>query len=261
MTLDTVLFYAGLVVEATAIFVLFRQKITRILPVFSIYVVYSLVNDLGMLILSKRFPGSYSTAYYAIAFGIELPLDSILQFGVLVELAWSVLKPYRQVLPRSTIVAVALVILIAGAAVWPLTGAILPHNAPLNWRTLMRIQQSFTILRILFFVVLAALSRFLAIGWRNRELQVATGLGIYSLVSLGAALIQTHSISTAQFQTVEDLVIASYICSMLYWIFSFLQKEAPRQEFTPRMQTILLTVAGAARANRVAVEDLRKSQR
>jgi hypothetical protein len=208
-----------------------------------------------MLLIRRQFPGIYQTA-----FAIEMPLDSLLQFGVLVELAWSVLKPYRSALPRGAIVAVAVLVLLGGAAVWPITGATVPLNYPPYWRTLMRMEQSFSILRILFFLGLAGLSQFLVIGWRNRELQVATGLGIYSIASMGAAVLHTHAAFSAQFLAIENLAAASYLCSMVYWIWSFLQKEAPRQEFSPKMRTLLLTVAGAARANRVALDDYRKSK-
>jgi hypothetical protein len=48
-------------------------------------------------------------------------------------------------------------------------------------------------------------------------------------------------------------VIASFICALFYWIFSFAQKEAERREFTPQMQNLLLAVAGVARAERTAL--------
>ena len=39
------------------------------------------------------------------------------------------------------------------------------------------------------------------------------------------------------------------------------QQEAPRQEFTPLMQNLLLTVAGTARAGRVSLKEDRTSKR
>ena len=111
----------------------------------------------------------------------------------------------------------------------------------------------------MFFLALAALSQFLAIGWRDRELQVATGLGFYSIISTGAALLLTHPGSLHQFDVVEDFVAFSYFCSLLYWVYSFVQQEAPRQDFSPRMQNLLLTVAGVARSDRLAIEEMRKN--
>lgn len=121
--------------------------------------------------------------------------------------------------------------------------------------------QTFAIIRILFFLVLAAFSQLLAIGWRDRELQVATGLGIYSVASLGAALLHAQMPGADRYHHVDQLVVVSYIVSLIYWAVSFLQQEAPRQEFTPRMQSILLTVSGAARTNRIAVQELRKGNK
>jgi hypothetical protein len=47
--------------------------------------------------------------------------------------------------------------------------------------------------------------------------------------------------------------VASYICSLAYWIFSFAQREQERQEFTPQMQNFLLAITGAARGTRIAL--------
>ena len=51
----------------------------------------------------------------------------------------------------------------------------------------------------------------------------------------------------------NQALIASYIVAMMYWVFSFAQKEAERREFTPQMQNFLLAVAGVARADRAAL--------
>jgi hypothetical protein len=50
-------------------------------------------------------------------------------------------------------------------------------------------------------------------------------------------------------------VIAGFLCSLLYWAFSFAQKQAERREFTPQMQSLLLAVAGVARAERAALNE------
>ena len=53
-----------------------------------------------------------------------------MQLGVLVELAWGVLRPMRSVLPRRTILLISLAILGAGAAFWPLTTFTVNHSWP-----------------------------------------------------------------------------------------------------------------------------------
>ncbi len=125
----------------------------------------------------------------------------------------------------------------------------------MEWRLLLHLQQDISILRVLLFLVLAGCSQLLSIGWRDRELQVATGLGIYSLVSLAAALMHTHQSMESHFYLLDRIVLASYLLSLLYWVFSFAQKEAKRREFTPQMRDLLLAMAGTAKATRIALAD------
>jgi hypothetical protein len=142
-----------------------------------------------------------------------------------------------------------------GAAIWPF--AVIPgfNNWPPEWHLLIRLQQTASILRVLFFLALAGCSQLLSIGWRDRELQVATGLGFYSMVSLAVAMLHTHLAMGAQYTHLNQVVVASYLCSLLYWVFSFATKEAERRELSPQMQSLLLSVAGTARTARIALAD------
>jgi hypothetical protein len=255
VSVDSALWYSTTILEVAVIAVVLGKNIVRLLPVFFSYLIWTVVSDIVMMTLKSNPHEFYQVFRY------EMPIDSVLQFGVLVELAWSVLRPMRSVLSRRTILVISILVLLAGAVVWPLTGFTVIHTMPPDWTRLLRLQQTFSVLRILFFFGLAGLSQFLAIGWRDRELQVATGLGFYSVISMGAALLHTHPAPPAQFHRIDDIVAFSYLCSLLYWAVSFVQKEAQRQEFSPRMQNLLLTVAGAARANRLAIEEIRKNPR
>jgi hypothetical protein len=119
-----------------------------------------------------------------------------------------------------------------------------------KWLFALHVQRSFAVLRILFFMALAGCSQFLRIGWRDRELQVATGLGFYSLVSLAGTMVHSHQVLGWQYFYVEVAVAGSYLLSLVYWIFSFAQQEAPRRKMTPEMESLLLRVAGAGRRQR-----------
>jgi hypothetical protein len=111
---------------------------------------------------------------------------------------------------------------------------------------------------VVIFLILAGCSQLLSIGWRDRELQIATGMGFYSLVGLAVAGLQAH-LGIAQqnhlqhFKELDQLLVAGYIGSLAYWVFSFAQKEAVRREFSPQMQGLLLAVAGVARGSRVSL--------
>ncbi len=249
MSVDNTIWLADIVTEAAVVGLLLYRRVWRLLPLFCIYCGWDLLSNAGVFVSSQYFPSSYNLSTYL----VQTALDSVLQFAVLIELAWSILRPIRASLPRSALFAISLLVLSLGAAIWPF--AAVPQLAHLSWQgySIVRLQQTVSILRVFFFLVLAGCSQWLSIGWRDRELQVATGLGFYSLASLGAAMLHTHQTTAAEYVRLNQALIASYIVAMMYWVFSFAQKEAERREFTPQMQNFLLAVAGVARADRAAL--------
>lgn len=247
---DKILWLSGLFAEACVIVVCIRGRLFSQTPVFFFYLVWGLVIDLALYLL-KFNPHLYFKAYL-----YELIADSVFQFAVLVELGWLVLRPIRSALPRYSIVILALLILIAGAIIWPISSsAELPKEYGPLTRMFVHVQQTVAVLRVVFFLALAGFSQLLSIGWRNRELQIATGLGFYSMFSLAITLMSSHLAAGPYYSLLNQVGVASYLCSLIYWIVSFAQKEEARQEFTPQMRSFLLTVTGAARASRVALAD------
>jgi hypothetical protein len=253
MGLDIALWLAYIVVEAAVVGMLIYRRIWRILPFFCCYCAWDILSNVGAYVSQQYFPTSYFRVYFA-----ETILDSALQFCVLVELAWSVLRPVRSSLPRSSLAVLSALILVAGAAIWPFAAiAGLSHVVSRQALLLLQLQHTVSILRILFFLVLAGGSQLLSIGWRDRELQVATGLGFYSLVTMAISIVQTHQSTGPQYIRLEQFVVISFLVSLVYWLVSFAQKTAERREFTPQMQGFLLTVAGAAHSSRVALTESR----
>lgn len=253
MSLDNTILLAYGFAEALLLGLLVYKRAWRILPFFFAYCVWDLLSNGFGFITRQVFPLQYAS--YVTSYLIQTGVDSVLQFCILVELAWSVLRPIRSSLPRYTLYLLVFVLLLAGALIWPLTSAPGLSGRIAELQLIVRLQQTVSVLRILFFLALAGGSQFLSIGWRNRELQVATGFGVYSVVTLGTALLQTHQMRAEQIKDLNEFVIASFVCVLVYWIFSFAQKEAERRKFTPQMQNLLLAVAGAARANRAALAE------
>jgi len=216
------------------------------MPFFFSYIWFGVANDLAMSLIQRSYPSHFFQAFI-----IQTCIDSALQYGILVELTWCVLRPVRSSLPRGTVVAISLFVLALGAAAWWLGDGQTFRGFPPRWHFLACLQQSTAILRIVFFLTLAAGSQFLALGWRDRELQVATGLGSFSIVSLAASLIHSHQKLSMQYHWVDVVVSASYVGALVYWMVSFARAEAPRREFTPQMRSVLTAVASAARAARV----------
>lgn len=248
MDLDHALLSAYMLSEATVIGFLLYRCAWKLLPIFTIYCMWDIAANLGVYWTLWHIPSSYLTVYLT-----ETAIDSALQFCVLVELAWSVLRPIRASLPRYTLGAIALAIVALGAIIWPFSAVHIVDLAP-EGLFLLHLLQTVSVLRVLFFLGLAGCSQLLSLSWRDRELQVVTGLGIYSIVSLAVTMYHTHQTSAAQNPLLNQVVIGSYVCSLAYWILCFSQREAERQEFTPQMQNLLLAMAGVARADREALK-------
>lgn len=254
--LDMALWWASLVFEAILIVLTYRRRVSQLLPVFFAYLIWTFLSDVLGVFVKTRFPDSFLRFFM-----FEMPLDLLWQIAVIVELAWSVLRPYRSSLPRYTVAVLTGVILLTAVVIWPLAGISPLGDLPAQWHLLMRIQQTSSILRIVFFLALAGCSQLLAIGWRNRELQVATGLGIYSFASLIGAVLHAQLGGAHRYHEVDQFVTVGYFCSLLYWSVSFLQQEAPRTEFSPKMESLLLAMAGTAQAQRSALREIRKQDK
>lgn len=248
-SLDLALWYGNLAIEAALLGLLSYRRAWRAFPAFFLYNFWSLAGDAGLLIIGR----STFQSFYVSAYLVDLIVSSALEFCVLVELSWSIFRPYRPVLPRATPFALAGFILVVGIAIWPFTGISGLFHTQLAYHILVRMQQVSSIERVLFFLILAACCHLLSIGWRDRELQIATGLGFYSLVSLAVEIVQSHLAFGHFYVHLNRIVVSGYACSLLYWVFCLAHKEPERRPFTPQMQNFLLALSGAARSARLSL--------
>jgi hypothetical protein len=254
MSLENELWLGNIVLEAALILLLLYRRIGRTLPVFCIYCAWSLCDDIGMVLIDHFFHRAYLPAYL-----VSLSADSALEVAVLIELAWSVMRPFRSSLPQGALAWVGLGTLALGAVIWPIAEIHGLASMTPGFRFLVHFSQTASILRVLFFLMLTACSQWLAIGWRDRELQVATGLGFYSLVSLIVELIHSHMKWGNTYSNLNQLVVASYTGSLTYWFLSFSQNEVARQELSPQMKRVLTILSGTARSTLLALDGTGRS--
>jgi len=246
------LWLGGDVADAAVIALFLYRRLWRYFPVFLLYVVWVLVGDAGGAIVFRSDHSGYATWYLT-----ATVIDSILLFGVLVELAWSILRPVRASLSRRALIPVVGFVLAIGAAIWPFTALPGLAGASQERNLIAHLQQTVSIVQIIFFLALIACSQLLSIGWRDRELQIASGLGFFSFVGIATAILEMHGTSWVRYAHLFRIEIGANICTLAYLAVCFAQKEAKRREFTPEMQHILLAVAGAAHATRSALTDSR----
>jgi hypothetical protein len=250
LPVESILSGCGVVAEAVLILLLIRARSFRTLPAFFAYLCWCLVGDVTLLSLQSLPANTYFRVYE-----IQMVIDSAMIFTVLVELAWSVLRPLRSSLPRRSWLAIPFLIALAGLLIWPLAGLTLPGRMAPAGAVFFRLQQTFAILRVVIFFAMAGFSQLIGIGWRNRELQVATGLGFYSILSLAVTVMHSHQMIGQQYHWLDVTGSAGYLCAMTYWVYAFATKEAERQNFSPQMANFLLLIGGTAKASRVALAD------
>jgi hypothetical protein len=252
VTVDSIIPVAGMAGEIAVMGLLIYRRAWRKLPWFFAYSVLLIVDGCVSYLVSHYAPKAYFNTYF-----ISNIIDSVLEFCVLVELSWSIFRPFKASLPKHTVWYLAGFMALAGAVIWPFAKnpafAHIPAPWYSQWDLLGRFMQTDSFLRVLFFLVLAGCSQLLSIGLRDRELQIATGLGFYSLVALGVAALQTHVGGLVHYRDLDYMRQASYLGCLAFWVFSFAQQEAERREFSPQMQGLLLAVAGAARGTRVGL--------
>jgi len=262
MTLDRNIEIVATGVQAALICALIFRGILRKLPLFSSYVIWLFVIPGAIAMLSKHLSSQHSYEHIFLAASIA---DTCFMLCVLVELSMSVLSPIRSALSRWTIPGIAMLLALVLAVIWPFT-------MPRGYGDLLSISQyivhfdiATSVLRIVFFLGLAACSQLLSLGWRDRELQVATGLGFYSFVTLSVSLLQmnlgTASSTMDRYHFLNQMNVGGYLLCSVYWIASFVQKVPERREFTPQMENFLLALAGTASSTRMAMRDPNASQK
>ena len=245
MYFANLLVIVGLVVQAAFIGLLVWRRAYRSFPVFFSYIVWGVIGDSAILIVR-----TWIAPLAIYPFEVEAYVDSLFQYLVLIELAWSILRPIQRLLPRGFLLGISAVIAAAAFLVWPLSGIEQTVGYPGHLLIVLHMERTFAILRILFFLALACCSHFLAIGLRDRELQIATGLGFYSLVSVAGTMMHTRQSYGLNYFYVDIAIACSYLMSLLYWCYSFAQQETARREMTPEMQGLLVGLAKVMRKQR-----------
>ncbi len=252
MDWDSVILFSGVAAEVILILLLAKSRAYKNFPAFFLFLIWSLFSDGFMYYLRLH---ESAELFYKI-YKVQLVIDSIMIFAVLVEVAWNVLRPIRGSLPRYSWLGIAALVLIGGLVLWPIAGLTAPTGLSVQGHNLFVLQQTPALLRAVFFLALAAFSQVLSIGWRDRELQIASGLGFFSIVSLSVTMMHTHQTTIGDSYHYLDIMVGiSYLVALFYWVYAFATQTVERREFSPQMQSMLLAVAGAARSTRVALND------
>lgn len=224
---EQIVLYTGIVCEAILVGILWRRGYMRRLPFFSGYMASAVVIDLS----GAFFLHGSSTTYFEY-FRIEYVADALIQFLVLLELARGVLRALPELINRGAALLLTVITVASGALLWHFSVNWVHRPWPADWLFLIRVQLVASLLRILFLLLLGWLIQFLSrhfipIGWGEVELQVATGIGFYALVSFGVSMALRYPVSVQVYHAIDLVSGVSFFAVVVYWIFIFLRPEQP----------------------------------
>lgn len=212
--IDHIIILVGLQVEAVLLVLLATKRIFRTMPVFTAYIGCGLAIDLIGLAIA-----SYTPKWYIHFCIVNAVFDAGFFVLVLRELGRCVLSHNRATpMPRPIVyllfAAIALVICSLGR--WSL----FPHLSPI-WQLLEHAFQGAAIIQSTAFLTFAFWTSLKGLQWPEREFQVATGLGLYSVVALAVAVVHTHLAPATQYHWVDLLGPVSYLGILVYWTAYF----------------------------------------
>ncbi len=225
--------------------VLLVRRQYRFFPVFTLSIAFSLLINVGIGVVMVA--GSAHLAL-SVSFAL-LPLSYLFDLAVLLEITWNVLRPVHASLPqgsvRAFVVAVALALL---------GGVLLAYHFGNTGNNIQDIKVPLDLtvglLRMLIFVTTAGFAQLLGIGWRNKVLQLATGLSFYSAVDLIVSLVARYS---GDSRGLESIRVVATTLAIGFLVWAFTTKDVPRREFSPQMEQFLVTLAGRAKLARTAL--------
>lgn len=220
LSLEYILLLVGIALELTLVAIAIKIRLLRTHPAFFVYLCWSLLSDL-FFGLGRSYRSPLSTSVYIRLYEIETLIDTAIILAVLTELAALIFRPVLQPTHRNYRFAITASIALLGLPLWSLAAFGVPAALSPPSQLFVRLQLTVALLRVVTLAGIAALSVFLSLGWRNRELQIATGLFFYSLIALAISLAHSHQPAGAQYHLLDLLSSIGYLGMLGYWIASF----------------------------------------
>lgn len=245
---DSALWVAGLAGSVLLILTLFRRRAYRSFPVFTAYLVFTLVDVPLYWVRGHLSDRTYFNVYF-----VACVPDYLLQLAVLLEIGANVVRPVRRSLPAGVLWLLAGLIFLGSTAALLLTLYSTPHFLAHISILYSQMNLAMAFLRLAVFGAIALFAQVLGIGWKNHVLQLATGLAFYSAIGLIVVLMQNRIGLTGEFHALDQIQVASYVAALAFWIWGFAASEAPRKDFSPQMQSFLVSIAGTARSHRLVI--------
>ena len=246
-TLDLFFWAAGLLGHLILLVVLYLRGNAKTFPVFTGLIASRIAQTVALYAV-YRFGthADYFYVYLTFAF-----FEVVLQLGVLYEIASIVFRPLGAWAPdvrRKLCLLVVGSFSIASVLAWLAS----PPTERFGQTIFVKGNLFAAVLLSAVFVVVTSVSTRVGLAWRSHVLQLAQGLGIYSIATFIVEAadayfgLPTRADGHRVYHFVQHCRIAIYLCCLGYWIVSLYRKEVPRHSITPEMRNRLFDLRNAA---------------
>lgn len=255
ISLSNTIVTSALLCQIGLVVVLYRRKLIRLYPLFFSYLLANIIEDSCTFFIFHYLSPS-GPEYWRFYF-VSTVLDYILQIMVLWEVGRNVLRPSKGFVPlpvrRLATVAVLAAIVVA-ISFTPLASVLQSADAR---GPLVQVTVVLASLKIILFLAIAASTHVLGISWKSHVLQLASGLAFFGAISLLVQLSSRHVTQDAAYvahmSRLNEIQSIAWLVTLLFWLWALSRNEAPRKDFTPQMEEVLVTIAQSAKRTRLAV--------
>lgn len=231
--LDLFFWAAGLLGHLILVAVLFGRQLARQFPIFSALIVSNVVRTLVLYGVSA----SGTPVEYFYTFWVLAILDTVLQLGVVFELAAHVFRPtgvWASDLRLKTLWLPVTCVLAAALLTWL---AAPPSN---SLQQVVVIRGSFfsSALMAELFLGMSALSLHMGLPWQTPVARIAQGLGIFSILNILVDGLNSFYGVAGGMQTYNLLThirIGCYLACVGYWIAMLARKSPQPKEMSEAM--------------------------
>jgi len=248
-TLNHLLWLTGDVAQLLLLAIMVVRRLHRVFPVFSAYLSWQLISDLLCFVALSMNDGVVTRHYLALYYSFGI-VTYLLELGVLLEIASHVLRPAKRALKRGLLYFFLGITLAIGGCYFVAIEWLKPSQFT-DLRLFLVTNTSAAILCLVIFLLIAAFSQVLGLNWKNHVLQLATGFAFYSVIQLLMELMVSQLRAgpsyLARYQLWGRIEVIGYVGTVFFWCYAFLKQEAPRKEFSPQMQKILVQLSGSAK--------------
>lgn len=212
--LDDALTLAGAAFASALWVVLAGKRVFTTSPAFFALLTYYLVSDLAAELVRRYFPALYLRFYL-----LTLPVELLLFFCVLAEIGKNILHYNRVTQLRRPVMNVLFVSAVLLACL--LTSWTASPGRSLLSNIYALTMKAVEILEFAGFLTLVLWSSIRELSWPDRELRIATGLGISSFVWFVIAILHAWWTAGAAYHLLDQAGLAVYIVIIAYWLYSF----------------------------------------